>query len=248
MLKQYFINKKNNLYYLTKNDIENETEDILNTYFPECLEKPSIIPIEMLISEFGINFDIKNLSKDNSCYGAFVFNKGIINTFDDSGEEVTEIYEAKTIILDKKIYSLQNGMTFFTMAHELGHYYLQYILKHVDENQCSIFEMMEPAERAEFFSDTAKELDANLNDKDEIYRFSFLEWQPNYFASCILMPKKMIDMKLREIVPGFKKLQFYSTLKNLNKNDYDKVINVLKETFNVSKTALENRLNSLEYI
>ena len=37
-------------------------------------------------------------------------------------------------------------------------------------------------------------------------------------------------------------------MKNLSDYDYEKVINNLKLTFNVSKAAIENRLKSLEYI
>ena len=62
------------------------------------------------------------------------------------------------------------------------------------------------------------------------------------------MPKKTLDIILNKEIKGFKKLQFYSTLKNLNKYEYEKVINNVKSIFNVSKPALENRLKSLEYI
>lgn len=248
MLKEYHINKKDNLFYLGKDDIENETENLLITYYPKCLEKASPTPIEILITDLDINIDYVNLSPDSSCYGAFVFNKGILNIFDDFGNPTIERYDAKTILIDKKIYELQQGITFFTLAHELGHYYLQYKLKHVDENQVSIFDIMSNEENAKFVIDTQRELSGNLSPSDELYKFSFLEWQPNYFASSILMPKKTLDTKLREEVKEFKKLQLYSTLKNLNKYDYEKVINNVKSIFNVSKQALENRLKTLEYI
>ena len=248
MIKEYPINKQTNLVYLSKEDIENETEYVLLQYCKECLEKPMQTPIENLIYDLGLNLNFTNLSKDNSCYGAFIFNKGAIDVFDDDGNMIIESYEDKTILIDKKIYEQQKGITFFTLGNELGHYYLQYILRHVDENQMSIYDLMEKDEKAKYFLDTDKELSANLNPKDEIYKFSFLEWQPNYFSSCILMPKKTLDIKLKEEIKDFKKLQFYSTMKNLNEYDYNKVINDIKNVFNVSKPALENRLKSLEYI
>ena len=62
------------------------------------------------------------------------------------------------------------------------------------------------------------------------------------------MPKKTLDIILSKEIKGFNKSQFYSTLKNLNKYEYEKVINNVKSIFNVSKPALENRLKSLEYI
>ena len=119
MLKKYPINKKDNLFYLKKLDIENETENLLLKYCNECLKIPMSTPIENLIYDLGVNLDYANLSKEHSCYGAFIFNKGIINTFDDSGKILAEKYEDKTIIIDKRIYELQQGITFFTLGHEL---------------------------------------------------------------------------------------------------------------------------------
>ena len=248
MLKNYPINKQNNLFYLSKKDIENETEGLLMKYCKQCLNKPMPTPIEELIYDLELNLDYVNLSLDHSCYGAFIFNKGILDLFDDSENMLPKQYDDKTILIDKKIYGLQQGITFFTLAHELGHYYLQYKLRHIDENQVSIFDIISDCEKAKFFIDTEKELTANLNPKNELYKFSFLEWQPNYFSSCILMPKKTLDLKLNEEIKDFKKLQFYSSMKSLSNYDYEKVINNLKLTFNVSKTAIENRLKSLEYI
>ncbi len=125
---------------------------------------------------------------------------------------------------------------------------MQYSLKHIDENQVSIFDILSLDDKAKYFLDTEKELSANLNQENEFYQFSFGEWQANYFSSCILMPKKTLDIRLNKEIKDFKKLQFYSTLKNLNNYEYDKVIDNIKSVFNVSKPALENRLKALEYI
>ena len=45
MLKKYPINKKDNLFYLKKLDIENETENLLLKYCNECLK----IPMSLII-------------------------------------------------------------------------------------------------------------------------------------------------------------------------------------------------------
>ena len=128
MLRNYPINKQNNLFYLSKKDIENESEDLLMKYCKQCLDEPMPTPIEELIYDLELNLDYVNLSLDHSCYGAFIFNKGILDLFDDSDNLLPKQYDDKTILIDKKIYGLQQGITFFTLAHELGHYYLQYKL------------------------------------------------------------------------------------------------------------------------
>ena len=75
-----------------------------------------------------------------------------------------------------------------------------------DENQVSIFDILSQDDKAKYFFDTEKELSANLNQENEFYQFSFSEWQANYFASCILMPKKTLDIILSKEIKGFKKL------------------------------------------
>ena len=248
MLRKYNINQKENLFYLSKMDIEAETQNLLMQYCPDCLERPTAIPIENLIEDLEITIEPQNLSEDHSVYGAFIFNKGLVKIFDGSGNYLEKHYDDKTILIDKKIYNIYGGITFFTLGHELGHYYLQYSLKHVDKNQMTIFNYMNEDEKAKYFLDTSKILNESLDSKNEPYKFSFMEWQANYFSSSILIPKKTLDLKLKEENKGFRKLQFYSTLKNVSENEYEEIIKNLSDTFNVSKLAMTNRLKTLEYI
>ena len=68
MLKKYPINKKDNLFYLKKEDIENETQNLLLNYCNECLETPMPTPIENLIYYLDINLDYANLFSFYFCY------------------------------------------------------------------------------------------------------------------------------------------------------------------------------------
>lgn len=247
MKKTYNLNKRENIYYLSKEDIEFETEYILREYFNECLERPQPIPIEKVIEKMGLSIEFAKLSENNDIYGAFVFNKGIINIYEND-KQIGRYFEKKTIIIDSDIYEKQAGITFFTLGHELGHYFLQYRLKHIDEDQVSILDLLNKEEKAKYYIDSNKVLQATLNSDENIYKFSFVEWQANYFSACILVPKKALDMKLKEIYPQFRKTQFYSTLNNLNDLQLANIIVELKNTFGVSKEMMKNRLHSLGYI
>lgn len=247
MKNSYKFNNRENIYYLSKDDIEFETECILRKYFKECLEKPQPIPIERIIEKIGLSIEFAKLSETNDVYGAFVFNKGTIITY-EGNEQVVRYFKAKTVIIDTDIYEEQCGITFFTLGHELGHYILQYALRHIDESQVSILDLLDKEERAKYFIDTNNILHSTFNNDEKIYKFSFVEWQANYFSACILVPKKALDIKLRELFPKFKITQFYSTLNNLDSKKLDEIINDLKNTFRVSKEMMKNRLHSLGYI
>lgn len=247
MKKTYNLNKRENIYYLSKEDIEFETECILREYFNECLEKPQPTPIEKIIEKIGLSIEFAKLSENSDIYGAFVFNKGIISTYEDE-KQIGRYFEKKTVIIDTDIYEKQSGITFFTLGHELGHYFLQYGLKHIDENQVSILDLLNKEEKAKYFIDSNKVLQAPLNNDENVYKFSFVEWQANYFSACILVPKKALDTKIKEIFPQFRITQFYSTLNNLSDIKLNTIIIELKNTFGVSKEMMKNRLHSLGYI
>lgn len=245
MYKQYLINKKENLFYLHKEEIEEETIQLLKEYFPDCLEKPIPIPIDKLAIKLGLDILPANLSADGKTYGTFIFNKGIVQVIDEIGNDITEVFNEKTILIDTKLLELNNGMTRFTIGHEVGHYWTQYILKHEVDGQMNIYQLMNNEEKAKYYLDCKKILESKL---EEGYKFSYLEWQPNYFSSCILIPKRTLDMKLKEIFPQFIKKQFSSNLDEVSKNEFKTIINVLSDTFKVSKEAMKNRLSSLDYI
>lgn len=245
MYKNYSINKKDNLYYLYKEDIEGETIQLLEEFFPECLEKPISIPIDKLAMKLGLDIMPATLSNDDKTYGTFIFNKGFVPVIDEYGNETMEHYDEKTILIDSKLLELNNGMTRFTIGHEIGHYWTQYKLKHEIDGQMDIYQLMSQEEKARYYLDNRRIIESKL---DDIYKFSYLEWQPNCFSSCILMPKKTLDMKIVEIFPNFEKRQFSSNLDEMSENEFRTCIDILSNTFKVSKEAMKNRLNSLGYI
>ncbi len=130
---------------------------------------------------------------------------------------------------------------------KFGHYYLQYKLQHIDENQISIFDFgIEDNITIEKEEKDSKEIfNSYFNEKNEIYRFSYKEWQPNYFSSCILVPKLTLDKVIKAKFNIDRIPQNYFGI--YDKNQYLKILYELKEIFSVTPSMLANRINSFGY-
>ncbi len=120
----------------------------------------------------------------------------------------------------------------FTLAHELGHYFLHrelienYIQNHQDESEQS-------------WSNTNQ---LSFNPR--------LETQANMFAAAILMPKELVEHKLKQffkeksIHKGF----LYLDYQPVNKHFIVPFLRELSSDFKVSLTALKIRLINLGYL
>ena len=120
----------------------------------------------------------------------------------------------------------------FTLAHELGHYFLKHgrylIRESCDESDFSIF------------------LSA-IEDKNAISR---LEFQANYFAANLLMPKNNFTNDFWKFADeiGLKNRGFgalYIDNQQCNRKDYMHITTRLMNYYGVSRTAIDVRLESL---
>lgn len=123
----------------------------------------------------------------------------------------------------------------FTLAHELGHYCLNH-------NKYLSFEHY--SER-----DLENE-NSNIIDLEEIKR---MEWQANYFASCLLLPQRHFVSVFVELLKkeGIRNVGFgllFVDNQACNLINYYKITNQLKSIFRVSRKAIELRLKNLNYL
>lgn len=125
----------------------------------------------------------------------------------------------------------------FTLGHEFGHLMLGHkeYLRKEKTGAASLNTLNDPG-------------DDNLS--KDIRR---LEWQANYFASCLLLPQEslvealfILASKFRIYDKGFGLL--YLDDQQTNLNSYNKVINQLKFQFGASKAAITYRLKDLGYL
>lgn len=128
-----------------------------------------------------------------------------------------------------------NEQARFTLAHELGHYLLGHG-KFMARESC-------------------REEDIAINDIDaiklkDIHR---LEWQANYFASCLLLPKEQFEKEVLSQVQryglfnrGFGLLYLDDQLCNID--TFHKLSTPLMKMFQVSRTVVKIRLMKLGFL
>lgn len=155
---------------------------------------------------------------------------------DELGFEILGLtnFDPSTILISEKGNENPNRKR-FTITHELGHIILKhgnYLIKeYCAENDIDLTGL------------------GIINVKD-IRR---LEWQANFFASCLLLPKEnfliefftmleKLDIKNR----GFGHL--FVDRQECNINNYYKITNTLKQIFGVSRKAISIRLKNLDLL
>lgn len=239
---------KHGLFILKSEDIENEVENILNQYCPTCLEEPKEIDVEKLIEDMGLNLYYANMSKNSEVLGAFVFNKGVIPTYIDDVLECKK-YDEKTIIIDSKIAEEEDPRLKFTYGHELGHYVTQYDLFHVNNNQLSLFDIVEEKQTAVICKREKVNPENTLNKRKKLEtKEDWQEWQANYFSSALLIPKCTLRIALKDYLDNYDVMDQNPLLNRLEEDKLKSLINDLSEIYNVSFEMMKNRLKTLKYL
>lgn len=121
----------------------------------------------------------------------------------------------------------------FTLAHEIGHFYLGH----------DKFLGSESVVKDDLFID-------DQPDANNFYRN--MEFQANTFASCLLLPKVPLFKKILEITSLYKipthRYFIYVDNQPCNLKDYNLLMNELVGSFEVTKTAIEIRLKKLNFL
>lgn len=137
---------------------------------------------------------------------------------DEEGLIAARILPIQRLIeVNEAILNLPEGFESSTIAHEIGHWIL-----HIDQNKVNHFsKKLEQGIKISIQPFLCR----NINSQQGI------EWQAQYFASCLLMPVHILD----------KKRQMYDLT---NWNDLYK----MKNEFGVTISNLTNRLKNLGWI
>ena len=239
MYNPSFRTKPNGVPVLSKAEIENIAERCLLDYCPEVLETPQPIDEDRFLTEYlGLIQDFKYLSHCGLYLGMIVFEDSNNIIIYDEYTNRAEYISAKsgTVIIDSSL--LEEGQECryrFTSMHEAGHWILHRKKFMRDINQVSFFHNIEYANIQCRTASIERKFDYNFRWDDE----STMEWQANYFAGAILMPRSMV-FKLCDD----EELKDYLTFMSFgNKNEYNTLlIKRVSEIFNVSKKAAEVRL------
>ena len=234
-----FRTKSNGVPILSKIEIDNIAERCLMEFCPQTLETPQPIDEDRFITDYlGLTQDFKYLSHCGVYLGMIVFedNKKIViyDEFTKRAEYITA--KQGTIIIDSSLLEDgQEGRYRFTAMHEAGHWILHRRKFMRDINQMVIiFDMQNTNIQCRTVS-----IEVKYNSESRWNDESTMEWQANYFAGAILMPKSMVKKHCED-----DELKDYLAFMSFgNREIYnDLLIRRTAEKFNVSKKAAEVRL------
>lgn len=117
----------------------------------------------------------------------------------------------------------------FTIAHELGHYFLN----HLENSEAEIICIDRDFERYDDNDDPQKEL----------------EVEANYFAACLLLPRHLLQPAFSAFMAWKDRtVPLYVDKQACNYADYKHCISYIKERFLASESAIRYRLISLNWM
>lgn len=216
---------------LSKSKIEEYAYNFLLENSPESLNKAQQTDIEYIIeNKLNINLQYLKLDSTKNLLGMTIMNPMKVKYLNENLQVVEGIFDRNTILINEFLANEKNQehRLNFTLAHEVGHWYLQRKDAYIDSGQQSLFGLDTIKSSVNRFIDNI-DIFKNFKRKKLVTEEDWLEWQANYFASCILMPKKMFKNE-------YIKLQ--------NKNIFERV-SILSKVFNVSEEATTYRIKEI---
>jgi hypothetical protein len=226
----------NGIPLLSKEQLERHGERILYAFSPAVLMSPQPTDLDGLISSMGFNLEYQYLSHNGVYLGLTVFDDTdmlpVYNPVLNRAEFIS--VKKNTIIIEGTLAEnpAYEHRERFTLGHEAAHGLL-----HAEYFQ----------RKAEFagYSDTsggiyAKPSFPDLSGVDvngrRLQGEAWLEWQANYLAAVLLMPKAAIKKLRNQIGP------------EMGGYWHIELINKMITVFNVSEQAARVRLASLGYL
>ena len=251
MIQLDFRSKANGVPILSKDIIEYCAEMIIHDYKPSMLKGPATLDVEDF-SEFyaGLEIDYKDLTHNQSILGMMVFNDCCIPVYDAERNKARKIsVNEGTILIDNSLLEqdqLMRGR--FTLCHEVSHWLLHRQMYMVDKNQISLFDYIEEQRQpvikcrtADIESTGRKRL---VTDED------WIEWQADYMASALLMPKNAFSKVVREkFNSSGMESGYYQIGTDFEKDLWVEVMAYeLADLFEVSVAAARIRLKNLGFV
>ncbi len=227
----------NGIPHLSKSQLETYGERVLRDFSPDILLRPQPTDIDKLITDYlGFNFEYQYLSHSQVYLGLTVFED--TDTLPVYNPELNQAeflsVKKNTIIIEGTLADdpLLIHRERFTEGHEASHGLLHPEYYQMKAQYASLYDY-----RGDIYS---KPTFPDLSGKDmngkRLQGEAWLEWQANYLASVLLMPRAAVKIL---------KNQFESSGNRYW--DFD-LINAMVEVFNVSEEAVRVRLASLNYL
>lgn len=251
MVQIDFKTKKNGMPVLSKDEMEVIAEIIIKDYNDKILDEPGVLDVEHFSECYaGLGMDYKDLTHNQSILGMIVFNDCYIPVYDAENNKAKRIpVDEGTILIDNSLLNddqLRRGR--FTLGHEISHWILHRQIYMMNKDQLSLFDYL-PEQKQPVIKCRTTDIECTgrkhfASDDD------WMEWQADYMASALLMPKRAFTKTVREKFnsAGIKK-SCYELGTNTDKDLWSEVLPYeLADIFDVSVTAAKIRLKNLNFI
>lgn len=225
--------------YIREDKLDQVAEELLEKYYPEALvetpvgKPPILVDPMVLASRIGLSVINRRIREDASIFGQLFFSDADAQFYAEDEKKMVNLHiKRNTIVVDPMNYLLRNmGSVGNTIVHECVHYLIHrkvFLFEKLCNSDVSHISC-EVVGGAEIPS--AKTMTASM------------EWQANQLAPRMQMPARTFKVKARESIT------FYMREMNA-KHECDVmeyVINILAESFGVSKQAAKIRLVQLGF-
>lgn len=253
MIKLNFRKKENGVPILSKQEIEDLAVGVLGSYKPDLVDKPGVLDMELFIENYAeLDMDYQDLTHDSSILGMTVFNDCSIPIYDAKNDKAKriEVREGTVIIDNSLLLEGKSRRERFTLAHESAHWFLHRQIYLKDNNQINLFDILDKEQKKIPVikcrtSDIAGGSSRSLNTDND-----WLEWQADYMASALLMPKNSFAKIARDKFKSAKISKgFYQIGRSFQMDLWiEGTTRELADIFQVSFAAAKIRLKNLGFI
>ncbi len=203
-----------------------DSSDILgkDIQYPIPTDKLTII-IERYVDDLDLYADLEKEYCDKNIEGVTIFIP----------------FKKPIIKISEKLQKYKSKQNRFrtTLAHELGH-----VIIHDPLWQREFHKLQLPFDTTEQRIQICKRKTLFSKDEPNYENYDWIEWQANYFASALLMPKGAVYKVYKKFTDERKIFSLISD-ESIEAND---LINIVSQEFQVSKEAVKIRLKLLKIL
>lgn len=214
-------------------DFEKEVENFLKAYgYERLIINPAPIPIKEIIKNKMMLeiVDTEYLSPNFEIHGIISFSNGIVEVYDFNESEYVG-YEIKepTILIDAS-YTNERYINRI-LAHEAYHWYKhkKYYIYQKNHNL------------SDEFAFRCNRINESNESEPSWTDYQIMEWQAKKIAHMILLPKKSVLLKVKELTGQDDNI-------NLSEEEIITLINTLADFYNVTSYTMKIRLEELGLI
>ena len=224
------VNKFTGEQFPNKKEIASFSDRLINDYCRKFNKTLETFNYDEFLSKYiGVDIQYQRLSLDKSILGLTVQKDGILETYNEDGSLKLINVTRGDIFIDSDACG-NESRELFTTFHELKHYLLD----------------LDKDFRVDKIIDDAAIINGNFKTNSKS-KYSWAEYFANYFARCILLPrrklKKLYDKKHKKYVA-----EYHTSLNGQKIRILKKIIGEISNETGVSKSAISIRLKETALI